>query len=284
MLAAPVAYTDFNTLAELRASAGSEAPGSIDEAAAQFEALIIGMMLKSARQASLGEGLLDNSQTKQYLELMDQQVALELARGGGLGLAGMITQQLGGTTGAGAQPLSGEARSVIATHSARTPKVLFDDPATFVGRLLPNAAAAAEELGLDPKLLLAQAALETGWGQSIARHPDGRSTHNVFGIKAGGSWDGPKVARWTLEYADGAASRKREQFRSYESHADSFDDYVALIRGTTRYANADAAADAESYVRAVTDAGYATDPDYADKWLAVYHGSTLADAFTALKE
>jgi flagellar protein FlgJ len=154
----------------------------------------------------------------------------------------------------------------------------------FVARLLPEAKTAAAALGVEPRLLLAQAALETGWGGSGA-HDDGQPANNLFGIKAGESWGGARTLQWTLEHEAGTAQRKREEFRAYPTTAASFADYVALIANTPRYANAlTNAGDAESYARAVTAAGYATDPDYAEKWLSIYHGDRLEGALRGLKD
>jgi flagellar protein FlgJ len=157
-------------------------------------------------------------------------------------------------------------------------------PEDFVREHLPDAERAAATLGVDAELLLAQAALETGWGSAMPRYPDGSAANNLFGIKAGASWEGPRVSRWTLEHNGGFAERRREQFRAYASTADSFSDYVELIRGSERYQAALTSADqAESYARGIADSGYATDPDYADKWLAIYRGETLKSAVAELK-
>jgi flagellar protein FlgJ len=156
-------------------------------------------------------------------------------------------------------------------------------PAQFVTALLPEANAAAEALGVEPRLLLAQAALETGWGRAVPQRDGGASGHNLFGIKAGSAWSGDAVERWTLEHAAGVTSPQRERFRAYRSPADSFADYVELITTARRYAGALAsAADPEAYARAVTEAGYATDPSYADKWLAIYHGERLEQALAGV--
>jgi flagellar protein FlgJ len=149
----------------------------------------------------------------------------------------------------------------------------------FVARLLPHANAAASALGVEPRLLLAQAALETGWGGAVPQHADGALAHNLFGIKAGSAWNGARTAQWTFEHEDGAAVRRRAEFRAYPSSAASFADYVDLMSSTPRYAAALARADSpEAYARAVQSAGYATDPGYADKWLAIYHGQRLEGA------
>jgi flagellar protein FlgJ len=105
----------------------------------------------------------------------------------------------------------------------------------------------------------------------------------LFGIKAGASWDGAAVEHWTLEHEGGVTAPQREAFRAYDSTAASFKDYVELISTSRRYADAlPHAGDAEAYARALTKAGYATDPSYADKWLAIYHGDRLAEALRGI--
>jgi flagellar protein FlgJ len=151
-------------------------------------------------------------------------------------------------------------------------------PAEFVTALLPQAEAAAESLGVEPRLLLAQAALETGWGRALPRDGD-ESSNNLFGIKAGPAWSGGTVEQWTLEHADGVTAPQRAEFRAYGGTDESFADYVSLIGTSRRYGEAlSVAHDPEAYARAVTKAGYATDPAYADKWLAIYHGQRLDHA------
>jgi flagellar protein FlgJ len=275
MLSAPASYIDFNSLAQLRNDAARDADGALEAAATQFEAQLIGMMLKSARQAKLADGLFDNSQTEQYLELTDQQLALELARRGTLGLRTMLVEQLGG------EPVSAAGL----THTPAPARTAYDaTPEGFVDRYAEEAAAAAAELGVDAKLLLAQVALETGWGDSLPTRPDGRSSHNLFGIKAGSSWSGDRVARWTIEFSEGVAERRSESFRAYRSSAESFADYVALVKGSSRYQAArDAVADPESFARGLVDGGYATDPEYFEKWMEIYRGDSLNAAMSGLK-
>jgi flagellar protein FlgJ len=131
-------------------------------------------------------------------------------------------------------------------------------------------------------LLLAQAALETGWGRAMPQTAE-ESAHNLFGIKAGAAWSGAAVEHWTLEHADGVTAPQRERFRAYGSTAESFADYVDLISTARRYADAlTQTADAEAYAHAVTKAGYATDPSYAEKWLAIYHGDRLTQALRGI--
>ena len=133
-------------------------------------------------------------------------------------------------------------------------------PAEFVSALLPEAKAAGRALGVEPRLLLAQAALETGWGRAMPQRGD-ESAHNLFGIKAGASWSGAAVEQWTLEHPDGVTARQRERFRAYGNTAESFADYVVCSRRRGAIPTPSSQADdPEAYARAVTKAGYATDP------------------------
>jgi flagellar protein FlgJ len=319
--AAPTAI-DLTGLDQLRRRAARDDPAALAEAAVQFEALFIGMMLDSARSANLGGGLLDGPETDQYLELMDRQVALDMAKHGGLGFGKLLLEQL--TPGAQARPhgvpallaprssatsaqgavapapaVSTEPTSPAPVAGASTPEppvvarpatsdgsestttssTAAPTPEDFVARLLPQANEAAAALGVEPRLLLAQAALETGWGGAVPRHPDGASANNLFGIKAGAAWSGQRIAEWTLEHRSGAPERELAEFRAYPNTTASFTDYVDLVSSTPRYANARAhAADPEAYARAISAAGYATDPAYADKWLAIYRGGRLDGA------
>ena len=125
-------------------------------------------------------------------------------------------------------------------------------------------------MGVDPNALLAQAALETGWGRSVPCNAQGECSFNLFGIKAGSQWSGATVNVPTLEFEDGVAVRKVERFRAYDSPADSFRDYAALIRDSSRYASARGAGDnVEAFATALQQGGYATDPHYAQKIAAV---------------
>jgi flagellar protein FlgJ len=303
---------DLHGLERLRHRAAKEDPAALAEAAVQFEALFIGMMLDSARDARLGTGLLDGPQTDQYFSLMDQQVALELARSGGFGFGKMLMQQLAErgdvAVPAGlAEPIRAHSvprRAMEAVAPAPSPNAAAAefpgglppslDPLggsgqtdggemaeRFVARFLPEAEAAAAKLGIEPRLLLAQAALETGWGQSLERAET--PANNLFGIKATQSWNGGRAAHWTMEQGSAGLERRREEFRTYGSSEASFGDYVELIGNSRRYASAVTNAhDSEAYARAVSDAGYATDPEYADKWLSIYNGERLANALKGL--
>lgn len=307
-VALPTNAVDLGGLSDLRRRAERDDPTALADVAVQFEALFIGMMLESARSASLGGGLFDGAETEQYLALMDRQVALELARNGGFGFGKLLTEQLAPRDGsqrplmAPSAPQAAHAERPVASRTTETaefpgalPKSLaalggarsteaHDEPtpAEFVSAVLPQAKAAAEALGIEPRLLLAQAALETGWGRALPQK-DGASSNNLFGIKAGAAWNGPAVEHLTLEHENGVTAPRRESFRAYTSAAESFGDYVQLISTAQRYAGAlEHGGSAEAYARGVTEAGYATDPAYADKWLAIYNGDRLAQALRGI--
>jgi flagellar protein FlgJ len=157
-------------------------------------------------------------------------------------------------------------------------------PQRFVASLLPLAEQAASFLGVNPLGIIAQAALETGWGRRLVRLADGTASFNLFGIKAGPSWQGQRAGADTLEFVGGAAEKRRESFRAYESVKDSVDDYARLIHSSPRYQQALAVgADPHAYATALSAAGYATDPDYAKKIIEILNGDTLKSALSALK-
>jgi flagellar protein FlgJ len=267
-------YTDLQGLEKLRAgvSQGQPSAEQLRQVAGQFEALFTQMMLKSMRAASFGDELFGSEQEDFYRDMYDKQLSLMLSKGQGMGLSEMLFKQLGGDR----LPSLGSANSGA---PARAP-----DAAAFVRTLLPAAQQAARQLGVAPDVLLAQAANETGWGRAVARRPDGRSSFNLFGIKADAGWQGGRVDATTLEYQQGVLVRKTQAFRAYDSYAASFADYVDFLRSNPRYQEALAnAADPAAYTRALQDAGYATDPDYAAKLQSILSGPLLRQALAGLK-
>jgi peptidoglycan hydrolase FlgJ len=159
------------------------------------------------------------------------------------------------------------------------------DPVNFVRALAPHAAVAAKQLGVSVRALLAQAALETGWGKHLPSHGDGSSSNNLFGIKAGGSWDGDKVSVPTLEYENGVAVRKRDQFRAYDSPSESFSDYARLLADSPRYAQAlGQGENIAGFARALVHGGYATDPSYVAKITAIANSAQMREALAALQQ
>ena len=319
---APAAYTDIAGLGALKRGAHAQSPQALREAARQFESLFMRMMLKSMREASSGDPNFDSQQGGFYRDMFDDQIAVDLSHGKGMGLADMLMRQLQhaapeNSTAASAaskalapgwvqpsgdgkgapQPLnvSPDAFSAgieLAARLAQQPDyevtpIAFSIPALspalgagsaapniavdpararFVADLWPQAAAAGRELGVDPAAIVAQAALETGWGRSMPADSGGASSFNLFGIKASNNWHGAAVASTTTEYADGLASTRLERFRGYDSPAASIRDYVQLLRGNARYAAAlGTGSDIRAFADALQQGGYATDPQYSIK-------------------
>ena len=168
---------------------------------------------------------------------------------------------------------------LVSTAPTEMKGIDFSSPAAFVSSLLPYAKQYAQKLKVDPKLLLAQAALETGWGKHVMRTVDGISSNNLFGIKADRSWQGDSATVNTLEFENGQLQQIKAAFRSYNTHEESFKDYVEFLSNSTRYQKALSSTDnAKSYLNELQSAGYATDPKYADKIYQIYRSDTLNEA------
>src|SRR5690554_4642061 len=304
----------------------------IEKAARELETQFAQMLIKSMRSASPDGGLGGDTR---YRDMYDQQLARELGKGRGLGLAPMIMRQLERSTGsateasAGALPLRGSGAPAAAMPLAPTapmPAMLplaptrsgvsmpgmdlqayampapamrapdFDkaafagvedapldasSPEAFVQSIWPQAQKATAELGVPAKALVAQAALETGWGRRLAGRKDASSL-NLFGIKATGGWKGERVSSPTHEFVGGKRVDERAEFRAYGSVAESFADYTRLI-GRDRYAAARGTGDdVHRFATALQKAGYATDPSYAAKITAIANGATLNRALAAI--
>ncbi|NLS11621.1 flagellar assembly peptidoglycan hydrolase FlgJ [Vibrio sp. SM6] len=280
---------------------------ALEAAARQFESIFTSMLFKSMREANSGfESELMNSQNQTfYRQMLDEQMASELSSSGSLGLADMIVKQLSASQGnsansedssaagerelaireaardASASRLFGDGR-VDETKARDIERRLlesgeltkgepahFDSPESFIATLKPYAERAAKVLGVTPSLLLAQAALETGWGQKVVKNQRGTS-HNLFNIKADSSWRGGKVATQTLEYHQQTPVMESASFRAYGSYAESFADYVRFLNDNPRYAQALSTRDSDAqFIHSIHQAGYATDPLYVDKVLRV---------------
>ncbi|MDO8697392.1 MAG: flagellar assembly peptidoglycan hydrolase FlgJ [Pseudomonas sp.] len=350
------AFTDLNRLNQLKVGKGRDSEANIHKVAQEFESLFMNEMLKAMRKAGdvVGDGnFMNSNESKAYRDMYDQQLAVTMSKGNGVGLADVLERQLGKTlhpgTGrvnpfaqiaSGVQPnrlaadvaapaeavrddskllnqrrLSLPARladrllagivpptgvaagqplaqndwlaaksfaapadkalsingsdAVTGRRLAQPPlapgKAAFSSPQEFVATMLPMAKAAAEKIGVDANYLVAQAALETGWGKSIIRQQDGSSSHNLFGIKAA-DWQGESARVLTTEYVDGKPTKESASFRAYGSFEQSFNDYVSFLQNNERYDNAlDSAANPKTFVRELQRAGYATDPQYANK-------------------
>jgi flagellar protein FlgJ len=146
----------------------------------------------------------------------------------------------------------------------RTPKPAHVE--AFQSNVTPAAEEASQTTGIPARFMMAQAALESGWGKHVIQNKDGSSSNNLFGIKATAGWKGKVVEATTTEYVHGVATRKVEKFRAYDSYADSFRDYASMLRNNPRYEKVLASAqDMSGFAQGLQRAGYATDPRYAEK-------------------
>lgn len=263
---------DTQSLEQLRTQARQSPDQALKAAAQQFESVFLNMMLKSMREATPQDGLFDSEQTKMFTGMLDQQLAQSMASGRGVGLADIMVQQLSRNMAApAASPSASLApaalppaapRGVSALPSAYSENAQQD----FVNRMLPYATQASRTTGVPTQLMLGQAALESGWGRREIRMADGSSSHNLFGIKATAGWNGKVAEVMTTEYRDGVAYKQVERFRAYASYAEAFQDHARLISGNPRYAEVmQQAGNPSGMASAIQRAGYATDPNYADK-------------------
>lgn len=333
-------YTELNELNKISRLAKDDSEAALKQVAQQFEQVFMSMLMKSMREAnqSFGEdNFLNSSQTQFYQGMLDEQMTMELAQNGGMGLADVLVKQLSrqldipaksddapdkgkdfnlskaermlnrafdSTGNLAASTMLRDAVSVAPEQKPEAPAELkrvisvdktshkvsaapvnerypqrFESPAQFVEALMPLAEAVASDIGVDPKVLLAQAALETGWGKHLIQRGEGGSSHNLFNIKADNRWNGDSVATMTLEFRDGVAQKERAAFRAYGSYEQSFRDYISFLKDSPRYQLAlQSAADPYAYLSQLQQAGYATDPQYAQKITNILDGEILASA------
>ena len=351
--------TDANALNDIKLRAQRDPNGALKDAARQFEAVFMNMLLKSMREATPKDGLMDSEQSRFYTSMFDQQLSQTLAKRG-LGLADAMVKQIeqarGVTQAPGAaipmKPLAqfmpapasvaapvpvtapapaaaqlpmplptpepvravydvpepeyihapvnrkfvdaaiaeaksaqgavqaAQPRSTAAASSATQPdSQKVGGPSDFVRRMWPHAVEASRATGIPAKFILGQAALESGWGQREIRGLDGKPSFNVFGIKAGGGWPGGVARTMTVEYINGVPQQLAQDFRSYNSYADSFRDYAMLLKNSPRYAAVvQNSGDAVTFARGLQRAGYATDPQYANKLAQVIGSSVFRQA------
>ncbi|MES2755888.1 MAG: flagellar assembly peptidoglycan hydrolase FlgJ [Pseudomonadota bacterium] len=266
---------DTKGLGELKQSAKAGSPEALKSAATQFEAMFINMMMKSMRDATPQDGMLDNQQTKMFTSMLDQQMSQNMAKRG-VGLADVLIRQLTvQSTNAQALAIGGDQNvptsnampaPMAAEQLLKTPGALLAPsrmpalspfapaaPAAAPGALTPSGRAQAPHVrsfqdklgahaeeasrttGIPAKFMLGQAALESGWGKREIKNADGSASHNLFGIKAGPGWKGKVATAVTTEYVNGVPQTRVEKFRAYDTYADGFKDYAKLISKNPRY-------------------------------------------------
>ena len=270
--------SDGGGLDSLRTGAGKDPKAAITAAAQQFESLFMTQLLKSMRAATESAGLMDNAGTKLGTELLDAQLATKMVGRPG-GLSDVIARQLERQMGMAPGPIPTTSRAnnslPAISDPASAPKVPEKSAAGFVQQHSAAAQAVEVATGIPAPFMMAQAALETGWGKREIIGNDGSASHNLFGIKAGASWAGATVDVTTTEYLSGRPQKMVQRFRAYASEAESFADYAKLMKSSPRYAGVSAAGgDAKQFAQGLQDAGYATDPAYASK-LAKVINTTL---------
>jgi flagellar protein FlgJ len=309
---------------------GESKKAALQEAAQQFEAIFMQMLLKSMRKAQdvlESDSPFNSESTKFYRDMNDQQMAVELSSNGSLGLTDLIVRQLGGDDNFTPRTVlrsdanlknidqvnqSSSNNSMLVNPFAnfstenKATSTLFEDtsskssnqvpfalstqendqvlendrnvnfstpsfaePKDFVSALIEPAKGVEEKIGVPFQVVIAQAALETGWGQKIIKDQQGSSSNNLFNIKADSRWDGEHIQKDTLEFEEGAMVKKSAPFRAYESLNESFNDYTNFLTTNDRYQGAlQNAGNVEHFLQGLQQAGYATDPQYANKIMA----------------
>ena len=302
---------DPRGLDAVRLATKTNDPSATKKVAQQFESMFLSMMLKNMRATLPGTDPLANDGSKMATDLYDQQLVQNLSKGKGMGLADALVAQIeraqgkpasaaiDATTsaldqfsngvplsmtrakavpltrdGAKLAPVDGSGASTSPSSgrsgaSSSTGEVHHD----FVDRFKQAALAAAEATGLPARVILGQAALESGWGKHEVRDAKGAGSFNLFGIKAPAGWTGPTVDAVTTEIIDGVAQKVTQKFKAYASYAESFIDYAKTVANNPRYGKAvQAAGDALKFASEMGKSGYATDPDYGSKLARVLTG------------
>lgn len=143
-------------------------------------------------------------------------------------------------------------------------------PHDFITAVLPGAKANAILAHIPVSFTIADAALETGWGTSVRGN-------NLFGIKADVRWNGPVQSFLTHEVVDGESVEVKALFRAYPSWAESIIDHGKFLLSNPRYKECFTCTNSESFARAVAAAGYATDPEYAEKIIEIINAHNLSN-------
>ncbi|MFT5226328.1 MAG: flagellar protein FlgJ [Polaribacter sp.] len=355
-------YLNQHQYSEMKLGARNQSIETTKAVAEQFESLFVQQMLASMRSAAKVDESNHSSTLDFYQEMYDKQLALDISKQGGLGIAKVLLQQLPGGVQMGSEQASADQsmEGLLALASGKGGKLLpigtvpqmpflplanppvinlsepnlqatyrpeveapltistmyqtdtyrtqnpavkvtqyqTDDlqisesdavlanqvgskqrwlkPEHFITDLWPHAQKAANAIGISAQALVAQSALETGWGKHTMRFPNGQQAFNLFGIKASNNWDGPTLTKPTLEFRDGVMQTEMAHFRAYESIPDALDDYVEFIQASPRYQNAlDHKGDDAHYLKELQQGGYATDPQYAKKIINIMQGQTI---------
>ncbi|WP_039058072.1 flagellar assembly peptidoglycan hydrolase FlgJ [Enterobacter sp. Bisph1] len=278
---------DAQSLNELKSQTRQDPGANLRPVARQMEGMFVQMMLKSMREALPKDGIFSSDSTRLYTSMYDQQIAQQMTAGKGLGLADMMVKQMAGdqtpvdpadqmqqvpmklpletVTSYQNQALTQLVRKAMPKAPDDSDEPLTGDSKDFLAQLSLPARLASQQSGVPHHLILAQAALESGWGQRQIPRENGEPSFNIFGVKATPGWKGPTTEITTTEYENGEAVKVKAKFRVYSSYLEALSDYVGMLTRNKRYAAVTTAATAEQGAQALQNAGYATDPHYARK-------------------
>jgi len=273
---------DARGLDTLRMQAKQNPDQALKAVSQQFEAVFLQMVLKSMRDATPQDGLTDSDSTRMYTSMLDQQVAQSLSTRG-IGLADVMLRQLRHSQSAGSADASALPAAPLPTET-KPGQAKSSQPVAsqdFLSRMKEHALAASNATGIPARFLLGHAALESGWGKSEIRTADGSPSHNLFGIKATGSWKGATVNVTTTEYVDGAPRKTVQKFRAYASYVEGFQDYARLLQTSPRYAAVLKQSDSAGFAQSLQSAGYATDPRYAQKLTQILNSARMRQTLVA---
>jgi len=284
---------DPKALESLSARAGHDPKAAVREVSQQFEAMFMNSLLKTMRETHFDDED-QSSEMQTYRGLLDQQMVQSMTSGSGMGLARVLQQQISKLANlpddgqtvlpnslvTGVMPMPSRvlraymnAQGVQASGTGTDLMNQSVAPAgakSFVQQMMPQATKAAGQLGVAPEVLVAHAALESGWGRRAIHNPDGTDSHNLFGIKAGADWQGARTQVMTTEYVNGVAQKKADSFRSYGSYQEAFADYANVLSSSPRYHNVlNQGRNIQGFAQGLQSGGYATDPRYARKLIDV---------------
>lgn len=299
---------DVKSVANIKQLAKQDPDQALKQSAKQFEAVFINMMLQTMRKASFNSGLLQSHEKAMYTSMFDQQISQNLASKG-MGLADMMLVQLKrlnqpaegtgqtapaslnmGASSLVSSPMSGSsnpygnalksfntldvdrilAELAMSESSANNSAGPAANVSDFYKRMNDHAVSAQQQTGIPANFILAQAALESGWGQRDIKQADGTPSFNLFGIKANSDWQGKVAEVTTTEYIDGMPRKVVAKFRAYDSQTEAFTDYANFLKQNPRYQSVLANANtAQGFAQGLQQAGYATDPQYAQKLMQI---------------
>ncbi|WP_291508268.1 flagellar assembly peptidoglycan hydrolase FlgJ [Acidithiobacillus sp.] len=286
---------NFSGLAQLRSDAQAHNPQSIMAVAKQFEAVLMQEMLSAMSATSFGSDLTGKNAGPMFKSMFNQQIAQTVSQGQGMGVAQTLAREIASRYhlhwGEHGKPALAEGNMPVPGRNAALPspaaaspswvkpsRALVRQATAFVAAILPAVQSVARKLGVAPKAIIAQAALETGWGSHVAGN-------NLFGIKGSGSWQGPSVSSLTHEFENGVNQVETAAFRAYGSFRASVQNYAQLLLDNPRYQSAlGQGNNVAAFAEALQQGGYASDPQYAGKLVAVADSPLMEQVMAGLPQ